>query len=260
MKRSMLKRLILGACVMASTAWADAITEKPKESIWTYVPPTWKPQDAKKFSGSVELGDQQHDGTTSFQGASGALSLKYEPGIYEVVQTANFDYLNSEGTVSKNQLKAYTGFDYFFGYRIWGFVLNDYERNPPQHMQMKLRTGAGLKYDILRNPFWKLNLGVAALNREQESTEGLTKHDEVLSYRLLFKVKSDATTYNLVGFYMPSLSNGSYEWSVDTSLTFDLTTAIALKIGWLYTYNSVPLDATVSKWEREYYTRVQLKF
>jgi hypothetical protein len=76
MKRLMLKQLLVGVCVMAGTVWADTIIEKPKESIWTYVPPTWKPDDAKKFSGSVEFGDQQHDGTTSFQGASGALSLK----------------------------------------------------------------------------------------------------------------------------------------------------------------------------------------
>lgn len=260
MKRLMLKQLILGACVMTGTVWADAISEKPKDSIWTYVPPEWKARDDKKFSGSVEFGDQQHDGTKTFQGASGALSLKYDPGIFEVVQTANFDYLNSEGTVSKNQLKAYTGFDYYFGCRFWGFLLNDYERNPPQHMSLKMRTGAGIKYDLLRNSFWKLNLGVAALHREQRSTEGEEKSDEVLSYRLLFKLKSNSTTYNLVGFYMPSLSNGSYEWSADTSLTFDLTTSIALKIGWLYTYNSVPLDPSVSNWEREYYTRVQFKF
>jgi hypothetical protein len=260
MKRLMLKQVILGACVMAGTAWADAIVEKPEESIWAYVPPAWKAADDKKFSATVELGNQQHDGTTSFQGASGALGLKFDDGIYELVQTANFDYLSSEGTVSKNQLKAYTGFDYYLGWRIWGFLLNDYERNPPQHMSLKMRTGAGVKYDLLRNSFWKLNLGVAALHREQRSTEGEEKGDEVLSYRLLFKVKSKSTTYNLVGFYMPSLSNGSYEWSADTSLTFDLTTYIALKIGWLYTYNSVPLDASVANWEREYYTRVQFKF
>ncbi len=260
MKQKMLVALFLGACVMAGTAWAEAAGDKPKESIWTYVPPKWKAAEDKKFSGALELGDQQHDGTTSFQGVSGALALKYEPGIYELIQTVNFDYLNSEETVSKNQLKTYTGADCYLGYRFWAFLLNDFERNPPQHIRLKLRTGAGIKYDLLRNPFWKLNVGVAALHREQRSTEDAVESDEVLSGRLLFKLKSESTTFNFVGFYMPSLNNGSYEWSADSSLTFDLTTAIALKFGWLYTFNSAPLDTGVSKWEREYYTRIQLKF
>jgi len=252
---------------MASAVWAEAINEKPQESIWAYVPPAWKGNSLTNFSGSVEVGDQQSDGTTSSQGASGALVLKYEPGVYEIIQTISFNYLNTtpagtnaESTTVKNQIKAYTGVDYYFGYRIWGFVLNEYERNLPEHMKLKMRTGAGIKYDILRNPFWKLNIGAAFLNREQKSTEDLTLHDEVMSYRLLFKIKSNTVTYSLVGFYIPSVSNGSYEWSADTSLTFDLTSVIALKVGWEYDYNSQPLAASVAKWDRQYYTRVQLKF
>jgi hypothetical protein len=261
MKRLMLVQLILGMCVMASAAWAaDAAGDKANESIWTYVPPKWKAADDKKFSATLEVGNQQHDGTTSFQGISGAVALKYEPGIFEVVQTVNYDYLKSEDAVSKDQLKSYTGLDCYLGYRFWAFLLNDYERNLPQHMSLKMRTGAGVKYDLLRNSFWKLNFGVAALHREQRSTEGEEKGDEVLSGRLLFKLKADSVTYNFVGFYMPSLNNGSYEWSADTSLTFDLTAALALKLGFQYTFNSAPLDADVSKWEREYYTRIQLKF
>ena len=263
MKRLMLKQLILGACVMASTVWADAITANP--SIWTYdpltyVPVSWKTNTAKNFHGSVEVGDKQEDGATSLQDASGALTLSYEPGIYEIEERVNYDRETSSGTVSKDQLKTYTGFDYYFGYRIWGFVLNDYERNPPQFMDYKTRTGGGIKFDILRNPFWKLNVGVADLYRAQRSTTGTNYTDNLLSYRLLFKVKSDSTTYSLVGFYLPSLSNGSYEWTVDTSLTFDVTAVLAFKIGWSYDYNSVPLDASVPKWDRQYYTRVVLKF
>lgn len=260
MKKQMRGALIMIVCIATNAMWAEAVGEKKKEAIWDYVPPAWKAPADKKFSASLEFGTQQHDGTTSYEGASGALALKYEPGIYELTQTVNFDYLSCEDAVSQNQLKSYTGADWYFGCRFWGFLLNDYERNPPQHVDLKERTGVGIKYDLLRNAFWKLNVGVAPLYREQRSTEGKERGDEVLSARLLFRVNSDSTTYSFVGFYMPALSDGNYEWSVDTALTFNLTKAIALKVGWLYNFNSDPLDAGVSKWDRECYTHIQYEF
>ena len=249
--------LLLPLFVTAAPVIAD---ETLSDSIWHYAEPMPAAEDAKNFSGSLEGGDQVHSGSVAFRSASGLLGLKYDNGLSESVQTVNYQYLEAKGAVVANLLKSYTGYDRYLGSRIWAFVLNDYERNRPKKVEYSMLSGGGFKYDLLRNPFWKLNVGAALLHRLQKRTDGLTDNDEVMSYRIKFNVKGENVEYYLVLFYQPSLIDKTYGWSADTGVSIKMSDRFSLKTGYIYRYDSEPLDPTIAKWDRDHYARLAMKF
>ncbi|MCX6128027.1 MAG: DUF481 domain-containing protein [Proteobacteria bacterium] len=147
-----MRKFFLGYCFLV--LWTNKLLGQSTDSIWTYKEPTLKPDDAKMFGTLAELGHQKSSGNAEIRSTNALLGMKFDTGLSETREDLEYQYLVVKGVTAAHRVHSYTGYDYYLGGRFWGYILNDYEYNETKKIKFSLLTGAGIKYDLLRNDFW----------------------------------------------------------------------------------------------------------
>lgn len=247
----------------------------PAPSPWTYEEPTLDHDNPKPFSFKIEYGQNHASGKSSYRQRNGRVGARYENGLDEVRLDADGSYLRSKGQTADDRRHSFFGYDRYIGSRLWLFLLHDWESNKAVGLNYTQLSGAGVKFDIMRNAAYGLNVGVAYLKRAKQTefttpteVRVTTKDDKVVSARLKFNYTTELTRFALVSFYQPVTTKNvepvsgekkdDYSWSLESSLAYNMTKQIYLKYSYFYRFESLQTAPGVARDEEK--TMLQLGY
>jgi hypothetical protein len=258
--------------------------ETTQPSPWTYDEPTLAQENPKPFGLKIEYGQNHAAGKSSYLSRSGLFAARYANGLDEVRLNADGSYLRSKGQTADDRRHTFFGYDRYIGSRLWLFLLHDWEKNEVIGLNYTQLSGAGVKFDIMRNAMYSFNVGVAYLKRAKQTefkatlldannepyTEDRvsTKDDKVISARLKFNYNTELTRFAFISFYQPVTRKNvdpvsgeekeDYNWSVESSLAYNMTKQIYLKYSYFYRFDALQTAPGVSRDEEK--TTLQLGY
>lgn len=238
------------------------------EPIFQYNEPMPKTADDKTVSFKLEYGQTHASGKSDFMQRSGLMSGGYSNGIDEIVLQHDTNYLKTLKGLVDDKRHYYLGYDRYLGARWWAFALYDWESNKVVGNNFVQLAGAGIKFDFLRNKQWKLNLGLAYLNRAKESVvksvqldengqtfsvdDTTNKEDKVVSLRLKFSYANKANKFSLIAFHQPALDREysqltgrkekDFSDSLEASITHALAQGFTIATSYQYRYESLRIQ------------------
>lgn len=251
-----------------------ALAATPEEgSAFLYLEPKLKEETDKFYSFKLEYGQTHASGKSDFMQRAGAAGANYSNGLDEYVLLMDTSYLKTTKGLVDDKRHSYAGYDRYLAYRTWLFFLFDWESNLATGNRYTQLLGLGLKYDILRNKVWKLNIGAAYLRRSKEfvlQTSGLdsdgqvidletlvNKEDKVVSARLKLNYGGPSAKVNLIAYYQPALDKErnlisnreevDYSQSIEASISRAISSKFLVSLAYSYRYDSLRTQLNQSR-------------
>jgi hypothetical protein len=276
------KHLILLPILGAAPLCADEARPSP----WTYDEPTLTRENPKPFGLKIEYGQNLAAGKSSYLSRSGRFAARYENGLDELRLDADGTYLRSQGQTADDRRHAFFGYDRYIGSRFWLFLLLDWESNRVVGLNYTQLSGAGVKFDLMRNAVYTLNIGAAYLKRAKqteydatvldinneayEEERVTTKDDKVVSARLKFNYNTEQTRLALVSFYQPvtrknvdpvsGIRKRDYSWTLESSFAYFMSKQIYLKYAYFYRFDSLQTAPGVPRDEEKSSVQIGYEF
>jgi hypothetical protein len=260
--------------------------EEAPLSPWTYVEPTLTQENPKPFGLKLEYGQNQAAGKSSYRSRSGRFAARYENGLDELRLDADASYLRSKRQTADDRRHSFFGYDRYVGSRFWLFLLHDWESNKVVGLNYTQLSGAGVKFDLMRNPVYTFNIGVAYLKRAKQTAykatvldanneayveeRVTTKDDKVVSARLKFNYNTELTRFALISFYQPvttknvdpvsGVKKDDYSWTVESSFAYFMSKQIYLKYAYFYRFDSLQTAPGVPRDEEKSSVQIGYEF
>lgn len=103
-------------------------------------------------------------------------------------------------------------------------------------------SGAGVKFDLIRNTFWKMNVGSALLNRQRVLIESKDTYNHlILSVRWVLKVFFEKNECGITLFYKPILNDPGTLWTSDMYIKLKIYQNLDFKVGFNSFIDTHPL-------------------
>lgn len=226
-------------------------------------------QDAPKpVSFTGDLGFVNTAGNTSVTTLSVADKLVARTGKVVLTQLFGLIYGKNEGEENANSILFRGRMDYPLSGKLSVYGFGGYERNKFAGIARRFDEGAGLAYQLWKDP--KNELGVeAGLGQVQESrylagTSGATGKNNFTSARAAAAYKhlfSKTAYFSQSAEFLPNLENSEdYRINSESALVAPISSHVALKMSYVIKYNALPPSAGLEKTDRWFTTGVQITY
>jgi putative salt-induced outer membrane protein YdiY len=242
--------------------------EKERVSlIGTVKPLAFVGPDKKKWFFDITASYSLAMGNTNTQTLGAGFKLKYEDGRMEWHLGSHYNYGQTSGTDSTNNFFGSILYDYYLHKRWEIFVFSVFEFDFIANLAFRNNTGLGIKFVILKNWLWKMDISAAPIFQYELSTANVESIDPRLSFRYRWKITPHPVfTFNMVIFYIPNILNfASFRYTFDSYILINLIefekingSKLMLKAGYLRKYNSTPASGS-QKADNNVYTALVLK-
>jgi putative salt-induced outer membrane protein YdiY len=133
--------------------------------------PTQTPEVPDRWAAAVDLGFASSSGNSDLTSLTTGIRLKHlQTKLFKLEWSIAFRYGESQGTVVARNLQSKLDFDVGPAARVAPFVFAAAERDPFRKLDLRARTGSGVKYTFYRESPGEASVRVAA----QYSRENFT--------------------------------------------------------------------------------------
>lgn len=201
------------------------------------------PSDSLGWHFTGALGYVQTSGNTKLSTVNVGDKLIFRPsGFWTFTQTASWVYGKTNSVESANQLVVGARGDYNISPRLSVYGLAGFERNRYAGIGRRTEESAGLSYWAVKSPRSELQIDLGAGMQQERDTAGLRNSFAIARLAPRFKYNLNARAYfeEQLEFLANLEDTGDLRTVSNTSLVAPLTTAIALRFGYLLRYDAVP--------------------
>lgn len=263
--------LLLTLLLSSSILYSQETQPEPKPNdptlIGTVQPLKVKGPKDKKFFLTLGVGYSRAIGNTDTQDVDTNAHIKYDDGRMEFSLGADYHYGETSSVLSENNFSGIVMYDYYLHKRWEVFFFSKFEFDEIANLVFRNNTGAGIKFVIFKNWFWKMDISGAPVFQYQLISDNSETIDPRLSFRYRIKMKPwKFLTFNMVLFYIPNMLNfEDYRYEFDTSINIALKeftqykgTGLFLKAGYKRKFNSNPAEGVLTG-DNNIYTALMLK-
>jgi hypothetical protein len=210
------------------------------------------PPEDGPWSFEGELGASVFFGNTDQTTVSSRAATTRADSTYEFESDASFIYSEATGEtgnafVAKRSWDVQTGLDYHPYARVSPFVFGTGESSFERRIAFRYQAGAGAKLTMIRNERSRVDLSGAVLAEQTWVRDGPGDPDGLarLSTRLRGRraFSDGRPTLQTVNFYRPALDDfGNFVFESESSLGYDLTSVVTLKVSFKDTYDSEAVE------------------
>lgn len=197
---------------------------------------------AWKLTGTVDFGFVSATGNTDVTTISLGDKMVASRGPWTITQVLSQVYGKTSGVESANQLRAGLRGERTIVDGIGGFASVQFERNAFAGFDRRVDEQLGLRWRAIEDSSDALTLDVGGVLTQQENTDGASKTSRsvrgAMAYKHIFK---PGTFFSHQTEVVSDLQeSGAYRLNSETSAVAPLSARIAMKIGYVFQYNSRP--------------------
>lgn len=224
--------------------------ENGKKWVWTDIfafdTPRQKGPDDKKWSFSLGGMFFDKNGNTDSLLANGETNLEFDDNVKNFEIFYQTFYSKVKGDVIENRGNGIVKYDHFLIPRVEFFMFTQHEYNKRLLLKYRNNDGAGLKFVLIRNNYWKLDISGAPVFQYEEYEEKDPKKEKRWSLRFRTRITPfKPISLNYVFFYIPNMTDKeNYRYSHDASAVIAMTNILSFKLGYIYMYNNGALPGT----------------
>lgn len=246
-------------------SFADEKTAPQPEPVTSVKPITLKPDTEKKWFFSVMTGYGLTAGNTGSHNADAGVAIEYENGLMALNVNADYHYGELAGVRSKNNFSGSVLYDYYLHRRWEIFVFTKCEFDSPASLIFRNNTGAGIKFVIFNNWFWKMDISAAPVFQYQVTN--IESFDPRISFRYRVNMTPwKILTVKAVLFFIPNMLNfANYRYEFEASARLALKeftpgsgTGLFFNIGYSRKYDTSPATGKVHA-DSQFFSALSLK-
>lgn len=201
-------------------------------------------QQTDRWAASVDLGFASSSGNSDLTSLTTGLRVRHlQTRSFKLEWSAAFRYGESQGTVVARNLQSQMEFDVGPSASVAPFLFAAAEHDPFRKLDLRARTGSGVKYTFYREDEGTASVRVAAQYSHENLTEAnATRTDGAWSMEL----KGDRTLGSALRVenattWDPVFDDfGNYTLDVRSKLSSRISRRLALTLTHAYTYDSTP--------------------
>lgn len=206
------------------------------------------PEEPDRWAASVDLGFASSSGNSDLTSLTTGLRVKHlQTRLFKLEWSVAFRYGESQGTVVARNLQSKLDFDVGPSARVAPFIFASAERDPFRKLDLRARTGSGVKYTFYRETPGEASVRVAAqYSRENFTaaaaqsprTDGAWSMELKGNRGLGENVKLENTTT-----FTPVFDDfGDHNLDVASKISSRITRHLALTLSHAYGYDSTPAE------------------
>ncbi|TAL36264.1 MAG: DUF481 domain-containing protein [Spirochaetes bacterium] len=230
------------------------------ESIVSYVHPVKKEGEEKVWFLTLGGLYERKQGNTDTLRSNLLAEIKYDDELSSVIASYQGFYGTAHDKKNEDRGSGILRADRFAFSRVELFAFTWSEYNLPADLTHRNNSGAGLKFVLFRNYFWKMDLSGAPVYQFEKyrTREDTRTWRWSCRYRVL-ATPVKYTTLSFMFFYIPRIDQVSdHRTLVDAKLSVSVTRDISCALGYIRSYNSAPFPGT-SGLDTNAYAQVALK-
>jgi len=193
-------------------------------------------------------------GNTDFLTSNVKADFRFDDNITELQLYYDAFYTEVREKITEKKQSGTFRFDRRVFSRFEGFVYSRSESNEITKILHRNNTGAGIKFDVIRNRYWRLDLSGAPVHQH----EHIRDRDPTDQWRWSLRFKSiivpvRPVSLRYVFFYIPKIDESAvYRYTHDVSLSVAINKYLSLSVGYLHEFNNNPapgvknIDETVN--------------
>ena len=205
-------------------------------------------EEPDRWAASVDLGFASSSGNSDLTSLTTGLRLKHlQTRLFKLEWSVAFRYGESQGTVVARSLQSKLDFDVGPSARVAPFVFVSAERDPFRKLDLRARTGSGVKYTFYRETPGEASVRVAAQYSRENFTSAAAQSPrtdgawsmEVKGNRGLGEnVRLENTTT-----FTPVFDDfADHNLDVASKISSRITKHLALTLSHAYGYDSTPAE------------------
>ncbi len=245
----------VGVLVFLSVAF-EGLWEELASADATYQEPHPKAETDPRWAFQGELGYQNSRGSSTFRDLNGAVHWAYDNGIDEVKSETIYQNLVTPSKVTSDRLFSRNSYERYWGNRLWFLKMLTFEYAPLKGIIGDLHSGVGVKYDLLRNAIWKMNVSEMILSRHQWATNATHRLDWVSTLRYLVKATFSGVELGFSLYVQPALSGSNHGLIFDLFAILNPQEHLTVKVGFNYFYYKFPLNRPAPGIDATEYIRI----
>jgi putative salt-induced outer membrane protein YdiY len=199
-----------------------------------------------RWAAAVDLGFASSSGNSELTSLTTGIRLKHlQTKLFKLEWSLTFRYGESQGEVVARNLQSKLDFDVGPAARVAPFVFAAVERDPFRKLDLRARTGSGVKYTFYRAPPGEASVRVAAQYSRENFTAAAAQDARTDgAWSMEFKgnrglgsaVKIENTTT-----FSPVFDNfGDHNLDVSSKVSSRISRHLALTLSHAYSYDSTP--------------------
>lgn len=208
--------------------------------------PAERQQQQDRWAVSIDLGFASSRGNSDLTSLTSGVRLKHlQTRAFKLEWGASFRYGESQGEVVARNLQSKLDFDVGPSARVSPFVFASAEHDPFRKLDLRARTGSGVKYTFYREDAGELSLRVAAqYSRENFTAAASQKAKTDGAWSMQFNgahTLGDNLRMENVTTWDPVFDDfGDHTLEMRSKVSSRVTRRLALTLTHHYTYDSTP--------------------
>ncbi len=229
-------------------------------NIFSFVSPPLKGEDDKRWYFTLGGLYYKKTGSTDTVNANNETLLTFDDNIsnFEISYRTFFAQVNDETVENKGF--GIIRFDYYIFPRIELFIFSQFEYNRMIELKYRYNDGAGIKFVMIRNNYWKMDLSGAPVYQVEKYDVRERKTGERWSFRFRVTITPiKEVLINYIYLYIPRMFDMyTFRFSHDASLKINIAKNLSLKVGYLYQYNNDILPG-IKKRDENIYSQISIE-
>ncbi|HUF49771.1 MAG TPA: DUF481 domain-containing protein [Longimicrobiales bacterium] len=212
----------------------------------TSSPPADEPTRPKRWAFAVDLGFTGSSGNSELVALTTGVRVKHlQTRLFRLDWSASFRYGESAGEVAARYLQSKLEFDMGPSARIAPFISATGERDPFRRLDLKSKSGTGVRYSFYKTDRGEASLRASALYSYERFTpdaERATRRDGAWSMKLNGnrRVGESIRIENATSFDPVMGDFRDYNLEITSKLSTRITRSLALTFSHSYSYDSTP--------------------
>jgi putative salt-induced outer membrane protein YdiY len=205
-------------------------------------------EEPDRWAASVDLGFASSSGNSDLTSLTTGLRLKHlQTRLFKLEWSVAFRYGESQGTVVARSLQSKVDFDVGPSARVAPFVFVSAERDPFRKLDLRARTGSGVKYTFYRETPGEASVRVAAQYSRENFTSAAAQSprtDGAWSMELKGNrgLGDNVRLENTTTFTPVFDDFADHNLDVASKISSRITKHLALTLSHAYGYDSTPAE------------------
>jgi putative salt-induced outer membrane protein YdiY len=205
-------------------------------------------EEPDRWAASVDLGFASSSGNSDLTSLTTGLRLKHlQTRLFKLEWSVAFRYGESQGTVVARSLQSKLDFDVGPSARVAPFVFVSAERDPFRKLDLRARTGSGVKYTFYRETPGEASVRVAAQYSRENFTSAAAQSprtDGAWSMELKGNrgLGDNVRLENTTTFTPVFDDFADHNLDVASKISSRITKHLALTLSHAYGYDSTPAE------------------
>jgi hypothetical protein len=240
-------------------------SQTPAELPPTQTPAARAERQEDRWAAAVDLGFASSSGNSQLTSLTTGVRVKHlQTKVFKLEWSATLRYGESQGAVVARNMQSKLDFDVGPGARIAPFIFASAERDSFRRLDLRARTGSGVKYALYRAPAGEASLRLAALYSREHFTPAVAERTRTdgawsVEFKGNRELGSTIKVENATSFAPVFDAISDHNLDMTSKISSRISRRLALTLTHVYSYDSTPA-ADVGRTDQRFQAGLTIDF